>query len=86
MRPQQIEDQNVDSSNLKKAHVCSLCGADYEKKLDLQKHINAVHLKLKPFKCDVCGFEFGWRTDMARHKGGLILESFFLWSFSQKNV
>jgi len=33
----------------------------------LQKHVKAVHEKIKPYKCDLCQFKSGWNRSFQRH-------------------
>ena len=37
-------------------HVCDECGKGFRVPSHLQIHVDAVHLKLKPYKCEDCDF------------------------------
>ena len=53
--------------------VCKLCGKDFPGKVwntrlqNLKKHINSVHLKLKPFPCPKCGQSFPAKQNLQNH-------------------
>jgi len=46
---------------------CNDCGASFIYKSQLQMHINAVHLKLKPYECDLCEMSFARKSDLKGH-------------------
>ncbi|XP_063677144.1 uncharacterized protein LOC134813369 isoform X6 [Bolinopsis microptera] len=46
---------------------CQLCGKIFTKKCDLKRHINQVHLKLRPYKCDQCYASFPRRPQLRAH-------------------
>ena len=46
---------------------CNDCGASFALKRHLQRHINAVHLKLKPYVCDQCKKSFSRKDDLNMH-------------------
>ena len=37
---------------------CSICGKTFQMKSNLNKHMQIVHEKLRPFPCGVCGKMF----------------------------
>ena len=47
--------------------TCPTCGRDFRDAGDLKKHINAVHLKIKNFKCDICGHAFANQSNLSKH-------------------
>lgn len=55
------------SSAVNKRIQCGTCKAFFKRKTYLKKHINAVHLKIKPFKCPSCDRSFGYKGARAKH-------------------
>lgn len=47
--------------------MCPECGLLLTSKHNLQKHINRVHLKLRNFFCDLCGYSATFRHSIASH-------------------
>ena len=46
---------------------CNDCGASFIYKSELQRHINAIHLKLKPYECGLCEMSFARKGDLNVH-------------------
>lgn len=46
---------------------CHFCGKSFFDGSTLQKHINGVHLKLNPFKCEKCQLHFSQKSTLQRH-------------------
>lgn len=44
-----------------------MCGKTFGKKNHVARHINAVHLNVRPWVCGVCGFPFQEKRGLARH-------------------
>ena len=38
----------------KKSFKCEICGSNFTRKANLEKHSSSVHEGKKPFKCDNC--------------------------------
>lgn len=51
-----------------KDYECTVCGKKFFEKLQLKNHINITHNKIKPFKCEHCGKDFGRRTQFVTHQ------------------
>ena len=51
----------------KKKHECPHCHKCLASKQSLQRHIDTVHLGLKPFKCDFCDKSFGEKGNLDKH-------------------
>jgi len=71
-----IEDGTVSQSKLavgkkksasKKRFVCDDCGYAFGYKFALERHVNSVHLKLKPFKCNQCENSFSSESNLKKH-------------------
>ena len=45
--------------------TCETCGRDFRDPSDLKKHIRNVHLKIKNFKCDICGHACSKQSDLS---------------------
>ena len=58
-----------------KAIKCNDCGASFRRKSELQCHINAVHLKLKPYVCDQCRKSFAQKGCLKTHIIGVHQEN-----------
>ena len=68
--PKKMSRNKVKGSTLKKhpkQFNCNECGASFIAKNHLKRHINAVHLKLKPHECDQCKISFAQKYDMQKH-------------------
>ena len=63
-------DEVQDKKVLKKNFVCSHCTASYTRNLDLQKHINGVHLNFKQYKCtyEGCDYSTAWKSGLNSHR------------------
>lgn len=55
----------VDASN---TPTCKECGSSFPKRGNLARHIQTVHLKLKPFQCEHCHASFGYKNHLKRHQ------------------
>lgn len=47
--------------------VCEICGRSFGRKYDLKKHVEAVHLQLRPYECKTCGKRFGHKGTFNNH-------------------
>ena len=47
--------------------ICEICNKKFAKKFALKKHIETVHLKIKPFLCDDCGKSFSGKGKLSTH-------------------
>lgn len=50
----------------KESYKCNKCDYVGKKEKQLQSHMARKHQR--PFKCDVCGKKYGYKTDLDRHK------------------
>lgn len=48
--------------------TCKECGSSFPKRGNLARHIQTVHLKLKPFQCEQCLASFGYKNHLKRHQ------------------
>lgn len=48
--------------------TCNECGASFPKRGNLARHVQTVHLKLKPFQCEICFARFGYKNHLKRHQ------------------
>jgi uncharacterized Zn-finger protein len=46
---------------------CQICSKAYSRNSELEVHVNAVHLKIKPFKYEICPKAFGRRHHLTEH-------------------
>lgn len=55
--------------SLSESSQCPICGRVLRgsNKRNLQRHINLVHLKLKPYHCKHCGRSFGLKAYLKAH-------------------
>lgn len=52
----------------RKNYVCRFCHKRFVLQQDCDGHINAVHLKTKPYICNSCNCGFAYRRYLADHK------------------
>lgn len=52
---------------LKTKSACETCGKYFHNKTNLQRHINTVHLNLRPFSCHLCNLSFGQQCQLTGH-------------------
>ena len=71
-----IKSAHVDDSL--KAYQCTICGKGFVKKRKFDTHMNAVHYKIKPYKCrygcDIAYGELGNRNSHEKKKHGGLFE------------
>ena len=48
-------------------YPCQSCEKDFKTKGELKKHMNRVHLKLRPHECDICNSIFSEKGDLNKH-------------------
>jgi len=46
---------------------CNACGKHFSTKYNLRKHVEALHLKLKPFGCPLCARHFAYLHSHTQH-------------------
>lgn len=51
----------------KKAFRCETCGKTFGKKNHVARHVQAVHLNVRPYVCPMCAFPFQEKRGLARH-------------------
>lgn len=51
--------------------ACKACDNSFPKRGNLARHIQTVHLKLKPFRCHLCPAYFGYKAHLKRHMSKL---------------
>ncbi|ODM87964.1 putative zinc finger protein, partial [Orchesella cincta] len=72
--------QHMGIHSTEKPFSCSICPKLPEKFVAqhvLNRHINTVHLKLKPFNCEMCGEKFTTQGNLAVHTTSHLLEKPF---------
>ena len=53
-----------------KLYICPICNKEFKgsgRVRNCKIHINTVHLKHKPYKCNFCNVRFGYKDYMKRH-------------------
>jgi uncharacterized Zn-finger protein len=48
-------------------HECSICEKNFVVKNSLQRHINSVHEKIKPYQCSICEKNFAQKHHLQKH-------------------
>ena len=51
-----------------KKHICDHCAHAFSNLWKLKEHVDAVHLKLRPFKCDMCDWSTGYQNNLQVHE------------------
>lgn len=72
------EEQNI------RKHKCHKCEASFKRPEHLKQHINSVHLKYKPYKCEHCEKSFSQIGDRNVHKKVHIDEKLHICNVCQK--
>lgn len=49
-------------------HVCEICGLSYLQSSHLKKHMDTVHLNIKPHVCSICGHAFPFEFNLKQHE------------------
>lgn len=60
-------DQDDFSIKLNQHHKCSDCGYVTRKRVDFENHMNKIHLKIKPYSCDMCSRTFCGKSRLTEH-------------------
>lgn len=47
--------------------MCDICERSFGREYDLKKHVEAVHLRLRPYECKTCGKRFGHKGTFNKH-------------------
>ncbi|PAA63405.1 hypothetical protein BOX15_Mlig009572g2, partial [Macrostomum lignano] len=55
------------AQGVKRAFQCDTCQKKFTRKSYLKAHISAVHMKVKPHKCKVCGKRFSRSSNFTTH-------------------
>ena len=50
-----------------KTFYCGVCQKPGNKKQDIERHIESVHIQTNPFKCDICGSLLKTRKSLQIH-------------------
>lgn len=58
---------HMKSHDGKREHQCKTCHVSFSLHGNMVKHYKTVHLKQRPFLCEVCSSRFGLRSDLMRH-------------------
>uniref|UniRef100_A0A182J2G7 Uncharacterized protein n=1 Tax=Anopheles atroparvus TaxID=41427 RepID=A0A182J2G7_ANOAO len=45
---------------------CKLCPKVFKRRGGLTQHVRAFHMKIKPYRCTTCGYEYALKADMTR--------------------
>ncbi|KAF1767719.1 hypothetical protein GCK72_007678 [Caenorhabditis remanei] len=53
-------------TNPTRRNECNVCHKTFARPSDVQRH-EVVHTGEKPFECDVCGFRFGFKSNLNAH-------------------
>ena len=48
-------------------NICEKCGKPCDSPFQLDRHVEAVHLKLKPYKCNQCNFASAHPSNLKKH-------------------
>ena len=64
---QQEKTSSVESKKDKR-FKCQECGTLFTRRNDMKKHMNNLHLGIKPHKCEECKKSFAHKGDLNRHK------------------
>ena len=60
--------------NKTKANQCNHCKSFYKNRSVLKRHVNEVHLKIKPYFCKSCKYSCSRKGDMEKHVNAVHLK------------
>ena len=69
-KSKKLSGKKVKRSSMKKCPQkfnCNDCGASFIGKNHLKRHIDSLHLKLKPYECDQCNMSFAQKNHLNSH-------------------
>lgn len=80
--PVKIHRSVVDGS---RKRICEICGGEYAGLENYKRHYERMHLKIKKFACDMCGYRAYKKKDVSSHLASHLKvkfhESCFVFSF-----
>ena len=68
-QPKEATCSKPKTNKRKKKYKCDFCQNErfFIARSDLDRHVNRIHLKLKPFECDICKISFAERGCLKSH-------------------
>jgi hypothetical protein len=51
-------------------NICDICNKIFSSKSKVKRHKNNIHLKLKPYECNKCGFKCSQKENLKVHSCG----------------
>lgn len=68
-----ISSGSIPNLQSKESKTCPICRQDFSGVSNLNKHINGVHRKIKPFKCQKCEARFQYKSGLVSHENSVHL-------------
>jgi len=59
--------QHEKSHSWKQVYDCPKCDKKFGNSSNRDKHIRAIHEKIKPYKCTICNFQFSDPSNLKKH-------------------
>lgn len=66
-KPKEIPRNRAPATDSEVKATCPMCQQTFRRQYNMKIHINRVHSKVKPFKCDRCDKSFATNSDLKQH-------------------
>ena len=67
IKEEKFEELQQSEKEIEKPNECNNCGAAFQTKSGLNKHVTSVHEGKKPFQCSICDASFAEKAHLKRH-------------------
>ncbi|PXF42936.1 Zinc finger and BTB domain-containing protein 14 [Gracilariopsis chorda] len=68
-----VSSGSVNNTQSKESRTCKYCKREFSGVSNLNKHINGVHRRIRPFVCHKCGSAFQYKSMLKNHENSVHL-------------